>query len=756
MTAMYTEAKFSAIPVPSSDHAVPEITHDQEDSAAFFKDNLEHLQALEQEAQLWLATTFFRNASSFSSAGESFVMPHFNIQSLPKDKLSHAVLSEHLSQVAVTNRLKEARSARKNSALNFEQLCSTYNLDPFERMAILILFANYSSIDFRKLYNECEFDRYDSKDGEIKVGTLLSLLSSNFREQIQNRRYFSIRGTLIREELLVVKTYIDNATNILDVNVILHERIARYILGDDNTYDMTLQYIVKERPTVSLDRVVLPERIKEDVLSMVENYTRQTARRGELGLRQFYGYGTGLVLLFTGPSGTGKTMLAHGLAAKLGKELLSLSMGTIEQSNTSFEDAIKHVFKEARLADAMVFFDECDDVLKNNSSDSRDFLIEIEKSECIVILATNRATELDPALERRITMHVKFAIPDVQEREKIWQALVPEHVCVANDVDFKTLARQYIFTGGLIKNALFMAINSALKHDGSGSVRISAEEIEEAALYQAESMFAPGDFCTIYKPEVSIGELAIPEYQKQELLACARIAGTLNDHKTGLCIIIGTADVKTGIDCAEALAQEAGLHVRRFDFSHIMMGPKADKIKDPLTQREISVFDYAFQASTGCRAVTMFVDQEAGFSHFLLDQQKEGQKGDIIGLRTRLREFSEILIIITAPIHRKYLPPEFHYYLEPGCPPPELQVARWMQHLNEAFCPEDTIARLVHTHPLHLHEIDFMVQQAFIQATINGRAGNITEEDMWAVISRFKKKAVTPVLFGQRTIVEKQ
>ena len=115
--------------------------------------------------------------------------------------------------------------------------------------------------------------------------------------------------------------------------------------------------IVRERATVTLERIVLPKRTKQDVVTLAENYTNNMADPARLPLKDFFGYGTGLVFLFLGPSGTGKTMLAHALAHHLGKELLSLNAGILDNMSLSFDDAVKYIFREARLNNAIVFFD---------------------------------------------------------------------------------------------------------------------------------------------------------------------------------------------------------------------------------------------------------------------------------------------------------------------------------------------------------------------------------------------------------------
>lgn len=724
-----------------------------------FSDNFEHLQSLEQEARLWLAIGCIKTgrcSEDSDAAGLKSICRLIDV-SITADELNSASLQHRLHAVAKDNRSKALLSECKGVMLNFEHMCATYKLSEFERTVMLLLFSNYSSIHFRSLFNECNFERHESSDGEMRISTLLAVICNTFIEQLQNRYYFSIQSTLIRDELIVPTTYIGNSTNILDVSIIIHERIARHILGDKNTYDMSLQYIMRERPTLSIDQIVLPEKTKNDVLSLLQNFSCNAGLREQLCLRRFYGYGTGIVLMFCGPSGTGKTMFVQAIAASLGRELLSLNIGAIENSRTiTFEDAVKHIFKEARLANAIVFFDECDDLLHENSRDSREFLIEIEKSECITILATNKAMELDPSFDRRITMKVQFEIPDAAAREQIWKTLVPEKVTIADDVNFKELARKYIFSGGLIKNALFMAINNSLQYCNNGRLTLSRAEIEKAALYQAETMFAPVEFCKTYVPEIAINDLSISERLKQDLYACARVAGTLWDRKTGVNVIIGTSDIKTGIECVDAIALEAGLNVKKFNFTDVILSTSAEKIQDPLTHRDISLFDYAFKTFTGCSAITLFVDPVSDFSRFVIHPDREAKERNMLDMMQKFRNFQGILIIVTSPLDRKNIPPEFHRYFEIGYPPREIQKKRWVAHLGSSFCLDEHSDMLLDKHPMHLQEIDFIMQQALIISGLQGKKDRITLQDIHDVIAHFKKRQSTPLLFGQNMIQENQ
>lgn len=62
-------------------------------------------------------------------------------------------------------------------------------------------------------------------------------------------------------------------------------------------------------------------------------------------------------------------------------------------------------------------------------------LSEIERHDGIVILATNRAFDLDEAMHRRITLAAEFKKPDHLLRSVIWRKHLPEALPVATDVD---------------------------------------------------------------------------------------------------------------------------------------------------------------------------------------------------------------------------------------------------------------------------------------------------------------------------------
>ena len=192
-------------------------------------------------------------------------------------------------------------------------MCASYSLDEFERLVVLLLFVFNTSTTFKKAFSKSPLAKAYANDdewgGHITIGSLLAILCRNYREQVANRSHFSIEGRLINQEVIVLFGRIDETTNILTQSVHLHERIVRFILGDDCFYDSSLKSVLREKSEVSLDQVIMPEQLKDDVVRLVLSFAGGTVNRETLGINTFYGYGTGLALLFYGPSGQGKQCL---------------------------------------------------------------------------------------------------------------------------------------------------------------------------------------------------------------------------------------------------------------------------------------------------------------------------------------------------------------------------------------------------------------------------------------------------------------
>jgi Cdc6-like AAA superfamily ATPase len=715
----------------------------------FFQDNLEHLQALEQEMLLRLelaelrspATPEFRSEDTEKSQEESHSFADSGRESL-EDRLKEAVAA---------NRERELNSLARGIPLLFSRLCASYSLDEFERLVVLLLFVFNTSTTFKKAFSRSPLAKAYANDDEnedvLTIGSLLAILCRNYREQVANRSHFSIEGRLIHQEIIILLGRIDETTNILTQSVHLHERIVRFILGDDCFYDSCLKSVLREKSEVSLDQVIMPEQLKSDVARLVLSFAGGTANRETLGINTFYGYGTGLVLLFYGPSGTGKTMLAKALANKLDKVIFTIGIKSLQFHQ--IDDVIKYIFKEARLRGGIVFFDECDDIFAEDAEMSRLLLIEIEKADCITILATNKPFRLDHSLERRITMKVPFVFPNENLRRRIWQELVPRNVRLDPDVNFDRLARNYNFNGGLIKNTLFAAVNKAIGNGSLNEIVITMDDLVRIADQQSISAFAKYRLGMSYAPKSKIEDLPLRASELQQLKGLAGAWQRLRAQDYGLNVMVKTADLETGVAAVEATARACDLAVRKYSLSEVLSDSRSGGYLDPQGQVEVSPLEYAFAAGVGHNSVLLFVDHDKQFAAFhpFASKTKPGDDAPLLvrSFLEKLRYQRGFVFVVTAFEGNSVLFPEFHQLLEINYPPEDLQICRWRKHLKDKF--QERIIDLVENTPMHLREIDFVCGQAAVRSTMLGEEG-LRIERVIEILDRYREIRKSPILFG--------
>lgn len=718
-----------------------------------FSDNLDYLQALEQEAKLILVRGLLRRSGPDWQSNPEYVRA-ISLAGLSLDEANPERLNDLLAAMEKRNRSRLEASDRTGVNIFFPKFCLDHEVDSFNRTVVMLLLMLATSKTFAEMYGLCDFGKVQEKSEGMKIGSVLAIICRDYREQLICRRHFSVDAPLMRQEILYVPSYYNETSNILDETVCLYDRYVRYFLGDNNFYNNSLRFIRREKGSVSLEQVIIPEDIKSELVSRINSFFASREKFQAAKLDEFYGYGTALTLLFYGPSGTGKTMMAQALSCHFNRPLFSLKWGDIQEKIWFFEDVIKNLFREASLNGGIVFFDEADDLFEDNSSITRSLLIEIEKARCVVILATNKPVDLDPAMERRLAIKVYFRLPDVELRYRMWQALMPGFIKLAPDVDLRKLAERYLFSGGLIKNSLFMAINASLINSNNGNSVVTREMIEQAVALQSLQMVDMSHLCRVYAPNRKFADLQIKLRQREEFGNVAKAYQRLQGKRLGLNILITSSDPQTGIDVVGALAHECRLKVREFDYRVVSSKSDDAKVVDPVSQKKVSPMDYAFAAGMGDASMILFVDYD-GLAKWTSDktEDKDETNGHLrilnVDLLSHLRTHQGLFCMVTQVPLQGMLPAEFNLHFNLEYPPEETQMRRWEEHMDKASINEDELMALVEQNPMHVAEIDFIARQALIQAIIQSKGGGPTIKGIHNVIARYRPKRFVPLLFGQ-------
>jgi hypothetical protein len=203
----------------------------------------------------------------------------------------------------------------------------------------------------------------------------------------------------------------------------------------------------------------------DDALQLRELAARHRQRGVVYGDWQFPTLpSTGIVALFAGVSGTGKTLAAEVVAGELGLDLYKVDLSAVVSKYIGeTEKNLERIFGAAAAGDLVLFFDEADALFGKRSevADAHDryanievayLLQRLESYDGLVILATNLQRNIDQAFLRRISVAVDFVLPEEPQRRAIWARSFPPAAPVAElDLDF--VARQFKISGGVIHNA---------------------------------------------------------------------------------------------------------------------------------------------------------------------------------------------------------------------------------------------------------------------------------------------------------------
>jgi hypothetical protein len=226
-------------------------------------------------------------------------------------------------------------------------------------------------------------------------------------------------------------------------------------------------------PVAGFARAIIPRRRPEDlVLPPAEHQMileLAFACRAWPRIAEDWGFtarggGGGVKALFTGEPGTGKTLAAEVVAGILGLVLLKIDLSQVVSKWVGeTEKNLEAAFRQAEDSPVLLFFDEADALFSKRGEIKHGidryanvevgFLLQrLERSDAVVILASNLKENLDKAFVRRFHYIIHFPRPEISERERIWRLAFPPEAPLANDTDLSAVARLDM-TGASISGA---------------------------------------------------------------------------------------------------------------------------------------------------------------------------------------------------------------------------------------------------------------------------------------------------------------
>jgi len=284
----------------------------------------------------------------------------------------------------------------------------------------------------------------------------------------------------IREKMDVIDLEDETIpAEVLDSMAVTQDHFRTALAG---TNPSALRETVVEVPNVTWEDIGGLEGVKKELKETVQYPVEHPEKFKKFGLQPSKG------VLFYGPPGCGKTLLAKAIANECqanfisikGPELLTMWFGESEAN-------IRELFDKARqAAPCVLFFDELDSIARARGSSSGDaggagdrvinqLLTEMDgmssKKTVFIIGATNRPDIIDPAILRpgRLDQLIYIPLPDLPSRIAILKAVLRKSP-VAKDVDLDFIAQKtHGFSGAdlteICQRACKNAIREAIEKD---------------------------------------------------------------------------------------------------------------------------------------------------------------------------------------------------------------------------------------------------------------------------------------------------
>ena len=361
---------------------------------------------------------------------------------ISQEEVLHSLAQESVSRLFHPIQLTSPTlSPREN---NLVRLMHCFALSPFDMDILLLALAPELDLRYERIYAYLQDDIARKRPS---VDLVLQLLCSSAQEKLARYRHFSPAGPLIQHGLLRLVPDVHQVDSpLLTHSIKVEEQVIRFLLGN-TSFDPRLLPFCRCLP-VSWQ--------KEQQDRTRENTLTQALERLVLQARAEH---RPVTLYFYGPRQTGQRERAEELAIWLDMPLLLVEVERLVTLDRAlFEQALSLLLREARLQQALLFFDDVD-VLTELATMRNTLLGSLASYEGETILCGTRPRLPGEYLSEHV-IRIPFTLPNFTERKARWRETALAHSLELSTEDLDALAGSFRLTSDQITRAV-----DAVYHD---------------------------------------------------------------------------------------------------------------------------------------------------------------------------------------------------------------------------------------------------------------------------------------------------
>ncbi len=316
------------------------------------------------------------------------------------------------------------------------------------------------------------------------------LAGDDIEKRIEVQRLLSSEHWFAREQILWLEP-VREGEPVMSGRLILNPEVVEQLtIGTVSrprfSMDFPAEYIETE---MEWDDLVLPPGTLLQIREIENWITHNDTLLHEWGMKKKIK--PGYRALFYGPPGTGKTLTASLLGKQTGKDVFRIDLSrVISKYIGETEKNLSRLFEKAENKNWILFFDEAEALFGKRTEihDAHDkyanqevayLLQRIENYNGVVILASNRRSNIDEAFARRFQAIIHFPMPRAEERHKIWVKTIPSQMEIDADIDWKMIASRFELSGAGILNIVHYCAVESLANP---TALLNTRRLEQAIL----------------------------------------------------------------------------------------------------------------------------------------------------------------------------------------------------------------------------------------------------------------------------------